>query len=317
MTTKVIKFSDQAAAFLNESATRNQDPLRPATLKRYREAINLHLNPEIGKLGLQDIGNKVVKQLAAKLMKNGLKPATIQLNINLIKQIRASAVNDEGEQLYPYQWNARFIDAPTVDPDLQKRPVLTAAEIENAISKCPSYHGALYALLAGTGLRIAEALALKLDPDDGVSTVYIPSESKIIVRQQRIGNEFGPTKTKAGVREVDLAPELNDYFGNFLKSRYLEQPNNPEHALIFEHLPNYYQVCLKKNGIDSGFHAFRRFRLSHLDLGNVPEMMKKFWAGHAAKDVTERYIKVGKNIEARKTTATSVGLGFKLPEKSE
>jgi hypothetical protein len=41
-------------------------------------------------------------------------------------------------------------------------------------------------------------------------------------------------------------------------------------------------------------------------------MLIKFWNGHAAGDITERYTKVGSEIQARKEQAAKAGLGFKL-----
>jgi hypothetical protein len=41
-------------------------------------------------------------------------------------------------------------------------------------------------------------------------------------------------------------------------------------------------------------------------------MLMKFWTGHAAADISERYIKMGSEIEVRKAQAERVGLGFQL-----
>jgi integrase len=44
-----------------------------------------------------------------------------------------------------------------------------------------------------------------------------------------------------------------------------------------------------------GFHAFRRFRATHLDLSDVPRGIAQFWLGHADKNITDRYVKAGKD----------------------
>src|SRR4029077_19954064 len=64
-----------------------------------------------------------------------------------------------------------------------------------------------------------------------------------------------------------------------------------------------------------GFHAFRRFRITHLENMGVPLGLINFWAGHAGKSVHDRYVKLNKDVEARKEWAAKAGLGFELPSK--
>ena len=40
-----------------------------------------------------------------------------------------------------------------------------------------------------------------------------------------------------------------------------------------------------------------------------------FWTGHAGRDVHDGYVKLGKEIEARKTWAFKAGLNFELPTR--
>ena len=61
-----------------------------------------------------------------------------------------------------------------------------------------------------------------------------------------------------------------------------------------------------------GFHSLRRFRITHLQGANVPTTLTKFWSGHAAGDITERYTKIGSQIQERKDWSVKAGLGFQL-----
>ena len=63
-----------------------------------------------------------------------------------------------------------------------------------------------------------------------------------------------------------------------------------------------------------GFHAFRRFRVTHLRKNMVPEDLIKFWIGHAPKTVTDEYSKVKNDVEFRKDVAEKIGLGFELAQ---
>jgi integrase len=80
---------------------------------------------------------------------------------------------------------------------------------------------------------------------------------------------------------------------------------------MFPQSERQYRRKFKALGLE-GFHSLRRFRITHLQLANVPETLVKFWAGHAAKDITARYTKVGSEISARKDWSEKAGLGFSL-----
>lgn len=297
-----MTFQIQAEKFLKDGATRKRNPLRPASLRTYRTEISKHLVPLIGELSLELVGNKTVKPLVQSLHEKGLSPATIQLNINLIKQIVSSAVDENGDQIYPRTWNSDFLDMPAVEN--QKCPTISQGALQKSISEALPIDQALYAILAGTGLRIAEALALTAGCVNDIGSFWAPEESKLVIRQQRGRDGMAPTKTKAGYREIDISEKLNV----FLIKRF-----SGVSGLMFPDPQNTYRDRATKNGVP-GFHSLRRFRITRLDSQSVPEGLKKFWAGHAAKDVTERYIKSGEEIELRKKHAAKAGLGFNLPE---
>ena len=63
-----------------------------------------------------------------------------------------------------------------------------------------------------------------------------------------------------------------------------------------------------------GFNIFRRFRLTHLAKFDCPEELKHFWSGHAAKHVSERYVKLTQDRDFRLMWAYRISLlGFELP----
>jgi hypothetical protein len=62
-----------------------------------------------------------------------------------------------------------------------------------------------------------------------------------------------------------------------------------------------------------GFHAFRRFRVTHLRKQRVADDLIRFWLGHADKTVTDGYSKLSDDVEYRQSVAQSAGVGFTLP----
>ena len=296
-----ITFKSQAAKFLTDAATRKRNPLRPASVRTYTAIIN-QLTPLIGNVSLQDIGNKVVGKVVTELSEQGYSARAIALSVTLMKMVRKSAITPNGDLLFPYEWSSRVVDAPSVTSSDR---TVTREAVQEALQQANDHDKALYAVLAGTGLRIAEARGIQLIENNQVNTIWLPNESKIVVRQQMTRTGLGPTKTEAGAREVDLAPELNNFLISFVDTF---------NGFMFPGKDSGYAGRLKKNGILGGFHAFRRFRITHLNRMSTPTGLEYFWTGHAAGDVHGRYVRFGSEIETRKTEAARVGLGFELPE---
>src|SRR3954447_10155008 len=67
------------------------------------------------------------------------------------------------------------------------------------------------------------------------------------------------------------------------------------------------------NGIGrekAGFHAFRRFRVTHLRKQGCPEDLLRYWIGHADTNMTDRYSKPSEDTTYRQAVAERVGIGF-------
>jgi integrase len=290
-----MTFREQAEKYMLEIANRKGAPARATTLHVYRSVLDARVLPAIGGADMAAINNKTVKMLVGRLAEARLSPATISLTVALVKQIVASATDDEGTYLYPVKWNPKFIDAPRVDPASQTTPIASVAAITAALQTTSGEVGVLVALLAGTGLRVGEALALKAsDWDRDAGTLRIHST---MVK----GQVQPDPKTKAGNRVVDLDPSLNRFLSALLPTEG-RLFSSPERTLHFR---------LAKLGIH-GFHSLRRFRITYLQGTAIPPTLVKFWAGHAAGDITERYTKFGAQIQERKVWSEKAGLGFTL-----
>jgi len=299
-----MNFKDQAEQFLKTAQTRKRNPIKTSTVRKYESSLT-HVLPLFGTRDLADVNNNALKTLVSKLAADGLSASTIVGVVAVVKLVVASAVNDQGEELYPRTWNHEFIDLPVIDQKSQKAPVAGAQAISQAIRHADGQDKALYALLAGSGLRGGEALALYVGPDDGVKSTWNPETGIVYVRSTLTRDGESSPKTTAGIRQVDLSPELNAY----LIAALAPVEGHPMFHPIRE-MTAYDR--LKKVGIP-GFHSFRRFRLTHLRKSVVRESLIKIWMGHANESVTDRYDKISDDISARKEFAVKAGLGFELP----
>lgn len=294
-----MNFTDQAEKYMTDIA---QD-VRPATLHVYRSILDSQLIPAIGGEELSSIGNATAKRLVQTLSGKGLRPATVRLAVGVMKAVLASAVHEDGpragDPLFPVQWNAKFIKAPKVGE--QKAPVCALESAQTALTCSQGQIKVLIALLGGTGLRIGEALAVTVQ--NGAGNVWDAATATITVgaTQTPSGLQNEP-KTTAGKRVIDLPASLNDLLCSLVR---------PAGQLLFTIHERTARRHLAKLGVH-GFHSMRRMRLKHLDNQNVPRSLVKFWAGHAAGDVTERYMRGGAEMTERKDWTEKAGLGFQL-----
>ena len=76
---------------------------------------------------------------------------------------------------------------------------------------------------------------------------------------------------------------------------------------------------LKEMGRESaGFHTFRRFRESILQMSEARTLLIDYWTGHANGEMSGRYGKqLLDNVQWRQACAVKVGLGFVLPTNKQ
>jgi|SRR6185437_4930536 len=311
-----ITFREQAEIWLEQMKNRKRKPVAPSTLTTWECCLENWLNPNIGHMPLDNIKNLALKNLGIKMVEGGLGESAIRSYTNVVKMVVASAVNEEGEELYPRKWNHSFIDLPRIRNP--KQPSFTGEVVTGIVTGArKEKYQLLFALCGGTGLRFGEALGIKIqDISPDCSTI------KIVQRAWRSQiHDF--LKTDSGSREIDLCPALAAMLKEYLdkhkaalKSGLLFQsrsgkPSHQSHILRRTLHP----ILENLNEPKCGCHAFRRFRITHLRKNGVPEDLIHYWVGHAGKSVTDTYSKLKLDLAFRRKVAERVGLGFVLPSK--
>jgi len=293
----------QAEKWIASLSTRRRKPVKPATIFGWQHALDKWILPNIGDMLLSEVSNGMLRGLVCKMAAAGLSPKTIVNYAQVVKLVLASCVNDDGEQIHPRKWNHDFIGLPIVEKEKQHRPSVTETELVEILASTKKRYAVLFALLAGTGLRIGEALGLKptdLSPDCRVLHVR---------RSIWHGQEQLP-KTPSAVREVDIAEPL---------ARLVRGDVGGKTAYLFETASGRPLIqrnvlgMLHATGKKVGFHAFRRFRTETLRRARVPEDLIKLWLGHSKQTVTDYYASgLSKDLAWRQECCERVGLGFSL-----
>ena len=175
---------------------------------------------------------------------------------------------------------------------------MTAAEVSDTINGATERFAVLFALLAGSGLRAGEALALK-------ATDFTPDFRVLrVTRSIWHGREQDP-KTPAAIREIDIAEPLAAMLKVYAmgKGGYLFATKSGR--------PIAQRNVNRAAGV--GLHAFRRFRTETLRRARVPEDLIGLWLGHAPKSVTDLYANgLQHDLVWRREWCDRVGLGFSI-----
>ena len=145
--------------------------------------------------------------------------------------------------------------------------------------------------------------------------------SIVYVRQQRSkkGHKIEKyPKTDAGIRDIDLHPDLavlvKEYIGSGKNGFLFETPGGlPMSARNI--MRDSLHPIRKGMGRESArFHTFRRFRESILQMSEARTLLIDYWMGHANGEMSGRYGKqLLDNVQWRKQCAAKVGLDFVLP----
>jgi integrase len=196
-------FREQAVRWLEDLQTRKRRPIKPRTADSWAGYL-AYINAKLGEMPLASVDNLAVKELIATMAAEEKKgrprfsPKSISNYVQVVKMVVSSAIDPKnGEPIYSRKWNSHFMDLPEVKD--QRTPSFMAEEISAIISQAGDQDSLLYALLAGTGLRVGEALALRAEDVEGAT---------IRVRHSLWHGELFSPKTAAGIREVDLHSSL-------------------------------------------------------------------------------------------------------------
>jgi integrase len=295
-----ITVQEAADAWLVRLETRRRKPAKPATINTFRSYIRAHIGA-ISQQEIAEFGNAQMRDFVAHLAARNLAPKTILEVSNALRQIVASVVDANGDELFPRKWNSEFIDAPIVEK--QKQPTATARQIEQAIAKANDADAVLYILLASSGLRIGEALALRIGPSETSS--YF-SDAAVTVRTSLWRRREQDPKTISAFRTVEIVGPAAKRIAEFAKDRsgFLFGNGLPPSESAF-------RDRLNKTSVP-GFHAFRRFRTTWLRKNRSPEDLVRFWLGHSSQTITDGYSKLSEDVEYRREVAEKVGVGFDL-----
>jgi integrase len=181
--------------------------LKFATVKRYREAIRLHIKPALGGAKVSELTAYQVQQQYSKGLSRGVSANVVYLAHTVLSGAFRSAA----------KWQLvraniiRDVDPPKVQH--KEIEVFIPDEVRRILSEArTSPLEAAYVLALSTGMRGGEVFALQPDDyDNGILAIR-----RTLVNN---GTQIGTPKSKNSYRKIQLAPVARDALERHLRNR--------------------------------------------------------------------------------------------------
>lgn len=249
---------------------------RPATAQIVDNALRVHIGPALGSRPLASLVRSDIQGFVRGLSER-LSPGTVRNVYDVLKRVLQAAVHDK---LIPASPCVRIslpamTDQEAVPPSAQQVQALCEA-ID------PRYRG-LTVLLAGSGLRVGEALGLTIRDVDFLRRT-------VRVERQRLQNGLiGPTKTMKSVRTVPLGQlvvdELAAHLATFGGSEELFS-NPMGRPLTYQQWKKAWALANDAVGLDFKTHDLRHFTASALISGGASVKQVQTVLGHSSAAIT-------------------------------
>ena len=313
-----VTFREQSEIWLEQGQNRKRNPIGKNYAGTIQGALDKWILPVIGGVPLGSVDNLAVKPLVDKMCASRLSARTVNKYVEFVQQIVASLKGSNGESVHKRIWDAETMDLPVVEHSEQKRPSLKADPISELIQESNSQEQALYVLLAATGMRVSEALALE--------TRHFINNGRTIIVEQQVEKDAARIvqylKTDAAKREIDLHPDIAEYLQTYMavKTGLLFHTANGTPHLNGNLEDHWLTPRLIKKGLDEkgmGWHAFKRFRKTWLRGQRYLEDINNFWMAHKPQTMSELYSHLHEELQLRLDEAERVGYGFVLPSSNE
>src|SRR5450759_3692108 len=269
--------------------------LRPASQRAYSSSFEHYLLPYFGKLRIDDISPQNVQEFIGTLKR--LSPRYVRTIYSHLRVMLNTAVKRHDIAVTP----CIDIDLPGIQrADLH---YLEPSEVWLFIDSMGWPYKALYGILGLTGIRVGEALALRMKHVD-----LLRKEISVEEAWDINARVFHEPKTKAGLRKVGilspLAELLQQYFDHYpMKDRnslLFPSPTKPGQPVSYNTIHGVFKRHLKKADLPKvTTHSLRHsFASAMLSVGVSVNTLARY-LGHSSPDITYRIYahEISENLE--------------------
>ncbi|HVD39956.1 MAG TPA: site-specific integrase [Solirubrobacterales bacterium] len=269
---------------------------RETTRKEYRRLIGAYAHRYFPtRLKLVDVSTYTVARFVDWLADEEAQGKALgdRTIANATIPLRAALATAKREGLIRYNPAQGLALPPSQQLDGDEIKVFTPEQLATVIGQAPERHRLLLELLAATGLRISEAIALQR-----LHVQLEVPEPEVCVRRALVRGRIEPPKTKHGRREV----RLPDSLAAKLRANLAAQPDHDSTAILFPNesgapldpsnlRPRVLKPLVRQAGAPwAGFHTFRHtFASMHLSRGTNLLQLSRALGHHSPAFTLTRY----------------------------
>ena len=283
---------------LPNDVRRGGKPLATNTRRAYKMAFN-RVSEVLGERRLNAFDGDVIKDYVAKRRREESKPATICLDLAVIKLVVESKT-DKGIPIYPLRINKNYARVPEVVPEEQNTPLANREHIEIALGD-PEVSGHV-AIAAGLGLRVSEILTLRVGDCPGRDSWDAEAADGGVIYVR------ATLKTRSAKRAVPVPAELNQFLIGLAAGKAVGD-------LLFTVTRTRLYERLEELGIPP-MHSYRRFFVTEKEKCQTPmnPSALKYIIGHSkGRDVTSRYNFATTDRPFLRAEMERCPIGFSIP----
>jgi integrase len=240
-------------------------------------AVRVHLVPRLGKQTMASARWSTVQGFIRQLEADGLSPRTVKVVFAVVSAMFKAAEKDRIITRSP----CADVTLPKVHDDEVVPP--TVEEVASMSAAIEERYRALVVTLAGSGLRIGEALGLN------VSDVNFLQRTIRVDKQRRQDGTIGPVKSASSRRTVPVGRVVIDELAAHLAAHpthgpiFLDSLGQPLRYRIWRGI---WERTARPLGIAHTSHDLRHFYASALIAGGASVKQVQTVLGHADASIT-------------------------------
>lgn len=300
-----LTFEAFAAPWLEDYAELKS--LKRSTVDSYKTILNRHLLPTFGRLKVDTITASHIRAYAAKKMRGGCGPGTVNRQLNLLSLILTGAVQEEPPLL---RTNPVALVSRPREPR-RKWAILDRAEIarvDSAFGELAEVEDdpqerlwieqarVVFVTVMGTGMRRGEILGLRW------RNVFLadPDGAQIRVAETWVRDAQDTPKSEAGERTIDVGDRVaSELFEHRGRTDYAADDDfvfcHPTKGSVLDHKQYAltYRAALTRAKIERKvrpFHDSRHSNITNAAASGMSPAALQRQAGHSNYATTQRYI---------------------------